>query len=123
MNSESQLSRVGFFFFISGVFLSVPITIEVPERVSQTKFNLESWTEILADPVLAKLPNRIETDRHGHILMSPPPAFRHSRSGFALLTVPSRFLFFLTVKYLLLPFVLPSQAASRDLVSCPRNSR
>jgi Uma2 family endonuclease len=76
---ESQQSRVGFIFFHSGVFLSVPITIELPERVSQTKFNLERWTEILADPVLAKLPNRIETDRHGHILMSPPPAFRHSR--------------------------------------------
>jgi hypothetical protein len=38
-----------------------------PERVSQTKFNLERWTEIVADPVLAKLPNRIETDRHGLI--------------------------------------------------------
>ena len=24
-------------------------------------------------------PNRVETDRRGHILMSPPPAFRHSR--------------------------------------------
>jgi Uma2 family endonuclease len=56
-----------------------PITIELPERVSQTKFNLERWAEILADPALAKLPNRIETDRHGHILMSPPPAFLHSR--------------------------------------------
>jgi Uma2 family endonuclease len=67
------------FSFILGVFLPVPITIELPDRVSQTKFNLERWTEILADPVLAKLPNRIETDRHGHVLMSPPPAFRHSR--------------------------------------------
>ena len=56
-----------------------PITFELPERASQTKFNLERWAEILADPALVKLPNRIETDRHGHILMSPPPAFRHSR--------------------------------------------
>jgi hypothetical protein len=48
----------------------VPITIELPDLDSQTKFNLAPWTEILADPVLAKLPNRIETDRHGHILMT-----------------------------------------------------
>jgi Uma2 family endonuclease len=33
----------------------------------------------LDDPRLAKLPDRIETDRHGHIIMSPPPASRHSR--------------------------------------------
>jgi Uma2 family endonuclease len=57
----------------------VPITIELPERLSQTKFNRERWAEILMEPALAKLPNRVETDRHGHILMSPPPAFRHSR--------------------------------------------
>jgi Uma2 family endonuclease len=57
----------------------VPITIELPERASRTKFNLERWAEILTDQTLTKLPNRVETDRHGHILMSPPPAFRHSR--------------------------------------------
>jgi Uma2 family endonuclease len=68
-----------FFFSFPCVSSTVPITFEMPERVSQTKFNLERWAEILTDPALAKLPNRIETDRHGHILMSPPPAFRHSR--------------------------------------------
>jgi Uma2 family endonuclease len=57
----------------------VPITIELLRPEDQTKSNIARWTELLADPVLAKLPNRIETDRHGHILMSPPPAFRHSR--------------------------------------------
>jgi len=39
---------------------------------------LTRWTEILADPRLAELPERIETDRHGHILMTPPPGFPHS---------------------------------------------
>jgi Uma2 family endonuclease len=63
---------------ISGVCSSVPITIELPELESQTAFNLARWAEILDDPRLAKLPERIETDRHGHILMTPPPAFRHS---------------------------------------------
>ena len=32
---------------------------------------------MLADPDLARLPHRIETDRHGHIIMSPPPAPAH----------------------------------------------
>ena len=56
----------------------MPITIELPDLKSQTRFNLDRWTEIAADPRLAKLPDRIETDRHGHILMTPPPGFPHS---------------------------------------------
>ena len=32
---------------------------------------------IARGPNLAGLPHRIETDRHGHILMSPPPAPSH----------------------------------------------
>jgi Uma2 family endonuclease len=56
----------------------VPITIRLPELKSQTSFNLRRWAELLADPELARLPNRVETDRHGHILMSPPPAFMHA---------------------------------------------
>ena len=56
----------------------MPITIELPDLKAQTAFNLTRWTEILADPRLAKLPDRIETDRHGHIIMSPPPAFTHA---------------------------------------------
>src|ERR1700731_3948768 len=65
---------VPFLVSLSGV----PIIIELPDLASQTRFNLARWTEILADPRLAKLPNRIETDRHGHIIMSPPPAFTHA---------------------------------------------
>lgn len=57
----------------------VPITIELPDLESQTRFNLARWTDILADPELAKLPYRIETDQYGRILMSPPPASRHGR--------------------------------------------
>jgi len=57
----------------------VPITIELPDLESQTEFNLSRWAEVLADPTLAKLPHRIETDQHGHILMSPPPAPIHGR--------------------------------------------
>jgi Uma2 family endonuclease len=57
----------------------MPLTIELPSIKGQTAFNLARWHEVLADPSLAKLPHRIETDRHGHIVMSPPPAFSHSQ--------------------------------------------
>jgi hypothetical protein len=52
----------------------VPLTIQLEASAQQTAFNLKRWAELLADPELARLPHRIETDRHGHILMSPPPA-------------------------------------------------
>ena len=53
------------------------LTIELKDSAEQTAFNLKRWAEVLADPELARLPHRIETDRHGHILMSPPPAPAH----------------------------------------------
>ena len=55
----------------------MPITIQLPDLAAQTKFNLARWTEILADPELAKLSYRVETDQHGHLLMTPPPAPIH----------------------------------------------
>lgn len=45
----------------------------------QTALNLGRWVELLEDAELARLPHRIETDRHGHILMSPPPAPAHGK--------------------------------------------
>lgn len=36
-----------------------------------------SWTDICDDPLLARLPYRIETDRWGNLVMSPPPNRRH----------------------------------------------
>ncbi len=53
------------------------LTIELPSQAQQTEFNLRRWTELLADPELARFEGRIETDRHGHIIMSPPPAAHH----------------------------------------------
>jgi Uma2 family endonuclease len=55
----------------------VPSTIQLQPAGEQIAFNLERWAEVLADPELARLPHRIETDRHGHIVLSPPPAPRH----------------------------------------------
>ena len=48
------------------------------ELVSQPDA-IARWQELLADPELARLPYRIETDRFGRTIMSPPPAYRHTR--------------------------------------------
>lgn len=53
------------------------LTIELLPQRTQTAFNLRRWEELLRDPELAKFEGRIETDRYGHIIMSPPPAPRH----------------------------------------------
>jgi Uma2 family endonuclease len=53
------------------------LTIELPPQASQTSQNLRRWEELLEDPVLANVEGRIETDRHGHIIMSPPPGADH----------------------------------------------
>jgi Uma2 family endonuclease len=53
------------------------LTLGLPPRKTQTAFNLRRWTGLLADPELAKVEGRIETDRHGRIIMSPPPAPSH----------------------------------------------
>lgn len=53
------------------------LTIELPPQAARTKFNLQHWAELVADPELARFQGRVETDRHGHIIMSPPPAPTH----------------------------------------------
>lgn len=53
------------------------LTLELQPQRTQTAFNLRRWAELLADRELAKVEGRIETDRHGHIIMSPPPAPGH----------------------------------------------
>ncbi len=41
------------------------------------EFNVVRWNELLEDPELARIENRIETDRFGQIIMSPLPAPSH----------------------------------------------
>jgi Uma2 family endonuclease len=53
------------------------LTLELPAQKAQTAYNLRRWAELIADRELAKIEGRIETDRHGHIIMSPPPAPSH----------------------------------------------
>ena len=38
----------------------------------QHEFNVRRWAELVADPKLAAVPNKIETDAEGKIIMSPP---------------------------------------------------
>ena len=47
------------------------LIIELPEQQDQINFNLARWDELISDPALAKVERRIETDRHGHIIMYP----------------------------------------------------
>src|SRR5438105_15484047 len=60
------------------------LTIELPPQETQRSFNLRHWAELLNDPELAKIEGRIETDRHGHIIMSPPPAPSHGSFQFEI---------------------------------------
>src|SRR5436309_14121165 len=53
------------------------LTLELPSHKAQTTFNLRRWAEVLADPELARFEGRVETDRHGHVIMSRPPAPTH----------------------------------------------
>ncbi len=53
------------------------LTIKLPPHDTQTDFNLRRWDELLADRELAKIEGRVESDRFGHVIMSPPPAANH----------------------------------------------
>lgn len=53
------------------------LTIKLPPHDAQTEFNLRRWDELLADRELAKIEGRVETDRFGHVIMSPPPVASH----------------------------------------------
>lgn len=55
------------------------LTIEVRPRAEQTEFNLRRWEELQTDDYFAKIEGRIETDRHGRVIMSPPAAPNHGR--------------------------------------------
>lgn len=56
----------------------MPLTIQLPSQQEQLAFNCKRWTEVLQDRFLASINYRIETDRHGHLIMSPPASRKHS---------------------------------------------
>ena len=53
------------------------LTIELPFQREQIDFNLRRWAELQQDRELSRIEGRVETDRHGHIIMSPPPSANH----------------------------------------------
>lgn len=55
------------------------LVIELPDLASQHARNVARWEELVADPRYHDVPDRIETDRHGHVIMHPPPGFGHHR--------------------------------------------
>jgi len=60
------------------------LTIDLPQQAGQTAFNLRRWRELLHDEDLARIEGRVETDRHGRIIMSPPPAASHGGYQFEI---------------------------------------
>lgn len=60
------------------------MTIELPPQRTQTAFNQRRWAELLRDPALAKVVGRIETDRHGHVIVSLPPGAKHGGYQFEI---------------------------------------
>ncbi len=62
----------------------MPLTIELPSRESLAEFNRRRWDELLADATLARIEGRIETDRHGHIIMIPPASGSHGSLQFEI---------------------------------------
>ena len=55
----------------------MPPVIQLPEKSPQTTFNLKRWEEMCADPELARIEGRLESDRFGRIIMTPPPGYEH----------------------------------------------
>ena len=60
------------------------LTIALRPQAEQVEFNLRRWDELLTDPDMPRIEGRIETDRHGHVLVSPPPAPRHGRFQYTI---------------------------------------
>ena len=60
------------------------LTVELPSQESLAAQNMARWEEIIADPQLARLDARIETDRFGHIIMSPPSSAHHGSYQFRI---------------------------------------
>jgi Uma2 family endonuclease len=68
------------------------LTIQLPPHEAQTEFNLRRWDELLADRELARIEGRVETDRFGHVIMSPPPAANHGFYQFEIARLLHQFM-------------------------------
>jgi Uma2 family endonuclease len=62
-----------------GILTAVAALLQIPSIKNPIEFHLERWKAVCADPALRGLPEKIETNRFGHVVMMPPPGFSHSR--------------------------------------------
>ena len=60
--------------------------------IQSTPGALARWREVLADPDLARWPGRVETDRLGQVIMSPPPRLPHAFQQSRILQLLARLL-------------------------------
>jgi Uma2 family endonuclease len=70
----------------------VAITISFPPvpHAEQQAFNRKRWDELCANSQLSQLDARIETDRHGHIIMTPPPEQDHGKRQYRIASLLER---------------------------------
>jgi Uma2 family endonuclease len=71
---HTRLTASGGGFYRSGMGT---LRLELPPHGAQTERNERRWRELLADPELARFEGRIETNRYGHIVVTPPPTPKH----------------------------------------------
>jgi Uma2 family endonuclease len=62
-----------------------------PQLTSTLEAQDQRWLQIVADPSLAELPARIETDRDGNLIMSPTPDDIHTDYAEVLRTLLYRY--------------------------------
>jgi len=54
-------------------------TIALRSQTEQTRLNLRRWEEVLNDPQLRRIEGRVETDRHGRVILTLPQLPHHGR--------------------------------------------
>jgi Uma2 family endonuclease len=53
------------------------VQIELPPQRTLTPLNIRRWNQLITDPILANVEGRIETNRHGQIILTSPESALH----------------------------------------------
>ncbi len=56
----------------------MPTVLDIPGIGDATAFHLKRWEQVCADPMLHRIEGRVETNRFGQIVLTPPPGFTHA---------------------------------------------
>lgn len=70
----------------------MPLMLDAPPSPEQIAFNKARWRVLCADSDLAQLEWRVETDRLGRLIMSPPPKKVHGRRQSRIAVLLDKFL-------------------------------